>query len=346
VERARRLAADGGDDRLAAWSRVLASRIATFTRTPDELTAEQLAELAATFTRHEDAPGLQRIERLRAGAAWAAGRMTEAAEHFGAAAQQAEAAGELAEAARQRQGQLDMMTMGPARASQVAAFAESELAKQPNRTTAALLSLNLAAARAAEGRLQEARDLIRAARNTLREMGLRTWAEISGQIEGHIELLAGEPRRARDVLEASREGLIGLGERAYLSTTSGVLANLYCDLGNFPRALELSRESEQASDPDDVASEAFWRAARARVLAQSGSREEARALMAEAIRLIFTSEMLELQGMILEASADLASVEGDVARHVEDLQRAAALYERKGNRASASRVRAPKRRGI
>jgi tetratricopeptide (TPR) repeat protein len=88
-----------------------------------------------------------------------------------------------------------------------------------------------------------------------------------------------------------------------------------------------------------VVSQALWRTARARVLAQRGEHHPARALAEEAVELMRPTGELVLQA---EALLDLAEVlelsaEAAAARHA--LHDALALFERKGNVVSATYTR-------
>src|SRR5437773_905361 len=69
--------------------------------------------------------------------------------------------------------------------------------------------------------------------------------------------------------------LTELGEKYFLSTVAGELARVLCAQGRFDEADAMSREAEELADDDDIASQALWRAARAKVAAQRDRFEEA-----------------------------------------------------------------------
>ncbi|HEX2221320.1 MAG TPA: AAA family ATPase [Candidatus Limnocylindria bacterium] len=333
-------AADAGDERLAAWCRLLGARIVKFTRREagGHLPVEEMARLRSVFERHHDVLGLARLARARAGMAWELGRMREASAAYREATAHALAAGEEGEAAGYRALALEILAIGPTPASEVRRSVEEELARRPNPVTEAFLKVNLAGAEAALGRFDDARHHIHEARTTMRELGQGMWAEISGQLAALVEIQAGSLEAARQLLESSRQALSAMGERAYLSTTVALLANVLCDIGEHERALVLSRESEAASHAGDVYTEALWRIARGRALARDGAVDEARRLMAEAIERASETDMLELRGLILEAAADIAALVEGAGSEGRMLEQAAELYAEKENVVGRRRV--------
>jgi len=130
-----------------------------------------------------------------------------------------------------------------------------------------------------------------------------------------------------------------MGERADLSTMSTVLADVLERAGDDAEAERFARISEQASDPDDIDSQARWRAVQARLLAKRGRLQAAEALAREAWRLAEPVDVLGLQadcqlalGAVLRAAGRDAEAQAAFAQALD-------LLDRKGNLVLARRVR-------
>jgi tetratricopeptide (TPR) repeat protein len=152
-------------------------------------------------------------------------------------------------------------------------------------------------------------------------------------------MLAGNPEAAASTLRDSYATLEEMGERGFLSTIAGFLAQALCAQGEYDEAEHFSRVSEAAAAPDDVMSQVLWRTARAKVQAQRGDAEAAETLAREAVELAEGTELLNTQG---DALVDLATVLTATGRREEALvaaEAAAERYEQKGNRPSLERAR-------
>jgi class 3 adenylate cyclase/tetratricopeptide (TPR) repeat protein len=330
------------DALLDAWCQVVALRLQTLTRR-DEATdpsETQLAALATVFERSSDEGGLARVDRLRAGRAWSLGRMAEAAAGFEAAALHAQRGGLLAEAANHRVLRLNLVLMGPAPLTEVLETVEGMLPLGLDLQSVAALKLIRSVVLASVGRIVEAREEYHDGRTTLVELGHQTLAGIAGQHGGFIEIQAGDLDAAREALESSYRELAAIGERNYSSTTVAQLAAVLCELGRFDEAFEMSRVSEDSSDPADVSTEALWRTARARVLAHRGERRVAESLMARALELAGSTDMTWIQADIWRHAAEVRSTLGRSSEvQIDALNEALRLYTAKGMEVMAGRVR-------
>jgi hypothetical protein len=88
-------------------------------------------------------------------------------------------------------------------------------------------------------------------------------------------MLAGDLPAAELELRRGVELLEGMGERAYLSTLGAMLADVLELVDKDDEAGRFARVSEEASDPDDIDSQARWRAVKAKLLAKRGRLEVA-----------------------------------------------------------------------
>jgi tetratricopeptide (TPR) repeat protein len=163
---------------------------------------------------------------------------------------------------------------------------------------------------------------------------------ISGiQMIAETERLAGRFEEAERLFRESHEAFDEAGETGFNSTVTGLLALTVCDLGRFDEAEEFAEKSRTLAAEDDFASQAVWRMAKARVLAQRGEFEEALTLADEAVAingrtdyLVWQGDSYEVRGLVLEAAG-----RGGEARaaYAEGLIR----YGRKGNVVAADRIR-------
>jgi tetratricopeptide (TPR) repeat protein len=189
------------------------------------------------------------------------------------------------------------------------------------------------------GELDEGRQLIRRARATFSEFGLRLQAVSSARAEALVERYAGDSAAVERLLRRACDELRAAGETGFLSTEVGELADALYELGRYDEAEAATRESERLTQQADVASQIVWRRGRAKVLARRGEVDEALRLAREAIGCAEAPDELEALG---DAYRDLAEVErlaGRADGAEEALEQALAAYERKGLVPMAERIR-------
>jgi tetratricopeptide (TPR) repeat protein len=193
---------------------------------------------------------------------------------------------------------------------------------------------------AMEGRIEEARRVVADAREEAEDLGKSVWAASVRMASATAEHIIGDLGRAELELRAAREVFVRLNEKSLLSSVSGHLANILCDLGRFEEALPFVEESRMLCPSTDVDCQIGWRCALALVLGQRGDAAEADRLAGEAVAMCRQTDNLNQQADTLCVLADVERAagrrdEGDMA-----LREAIALYERKGNVVSAATSRA------
>jgi predicted ATPase len=209
-----------------------------------------------------------------------------------------------------------------------------------DRQAEALVLCSLAQLRAMRGEFERARELVRAARTVLDDLGVIVLAAATAIDSARVELLAGDLVTAERELRHAEETLTALGEKYLLPPLAAVLAQVVYAQGRADEAEQITRRTEELSDPDDVEPQALWRSVRAKVLAGRDLADEAEQLAREAVRLMRATDA---PGMQADALLDLAEVlrrsaGADEARAVA--VEAKALYESKGNTAAAARAAA------
>jgi len=230
---------------------------------------------------------------------------------------------------------------GPTPADEAAARCEQLLAEGAGGPAGdAQVLVFLAGLVAMLGRLDDARLLARQARAVFDDLGHLGFSGFWGQVAGEIEILAGEPSAAEEILRESCELL----DRAHLpggfATRAGQLASVLYAQGNHVEAEEWLRAAESAGSPDDLFARLAWQTVRAKVLARSGERARAQRLGRETVAAAEETDSLNQRA---RAYLDLA----EVLRHcdleheaTELVERARREYEQKGNVAALARLTA------
>ena len=114
-----------------------------------------------------------------------------------------------------------------------------------------------------------------------------------------------------------------------------LLAEALCLQGRFEEAETVTETSERTAWPDDLHAQVGWRAARAQSFAGRGEARRGEELAREALMLLEGADDLDLHGDAFVALG--ATLTGQARREAFD--EAVALYEAKGNLASAERAR-------
>jgi class 3 adenylate cyclase len=155
-------------------------------------------------------------------------------------------------------------------------------------------------------------------------------------MSGKIELLAGDPVAAERRLRVGFEQMSAMGDTAFSAPIAARLAEAVVLQGRVDDALELTELVAGTANPSDFGVQGSWRATRARCLLSRGEREAAVAVAREGSDLVGRTDNLNAHADILWALAEVS--DGEEAERAAG--EALVLYERKGNRASAERLRA------
>jgi tetratricopeptide (TPR) repeat protein len=140
-------------------------------------------------------------------------------------------------------------------------------------------------------------------------------------------------------LRAGYEGLEQMGDKAYLSTVAGHLAQALYVQGRHDEADHFAAICRETAQPDDLASQIIWRGVCAKIAAQRGEHEEAEKLAREAVLLATPSEGVETRAETLFDLAEVLELSGRLEEAVASAQEALRLYEQKGIVPSIRRVR-------
>jgi class 3 adenylate cyclase/tetratricopeptide (TPR) repeat protein len=208
-----------------------------------------------------------------------------------------------------------------------------------DRKAEAVLLCVLARLEAMEGRFDSARQLYRRSRAQLEEFGWNLYAALTSLDSGPVELLAGDAAAAEAELRRDYQALEQMGERNYIATTAGFLAEALYAQGRYDESSTFARTSSEVSAEDDVAAQFHWRSVTAKLLARAGRLEEAEAMAREALDIILRSEEVDSQAGALLDLGEVLRLAGKAAQAVAAIEEGAELYERKGNLVFAAKAR-------
>ena len=208
-----------------------------------------------------------------------------------------------------------------------------------DRKAEAVTLLYLSHLEAMHGDFDRARDLYRRSRAILDEFGMKLYAALTSLDSAPIELLAGDPAAAEAELRTDYETLEEMGERNYLATDAGVLAEALYQQDRLDDAERFARIAQEMGAPDDVSSETLWRSVLGKTLARRGEFEEGRRLVLEAVEMLGPSDELDSKGNVLVDLAEVELLSGRVDEAAAALEGGIDLFEAKGNIVSAGRSR-------
>jgi class 3 adenylate cyclase/tetratricopeptide (TPR) repeat protein len=177
------------------------------------------------------------------------------------------------------------------------------------------------------GRFTDARAAVARARSMFAGFGAKfAWAECAIPA-GEIELIAGDPAAAERYLREGFEAFQAMGERGFLGTIAGLLAEALYAQGRLNEAQGLTEEAEALAVPDDFDAQARWRAARAKVLARRGQFPAARQLIEDAVALISPTSYEVLKAQTLMAKAEVNRLAGARDQAEASLRAALRIYQ-------------------
>ncbi len=336
-------AREHSDDRLEAEASLLALMLQLYTADATdwaESVATQVDRAVPIFEAMDDHAGLALAWRLRFGMFGTEGKYGDAARAADQVIEHARLAGDFRAQTRGASGYATSAPYGPIPVPEAIERCE-ELARSSHgdQRTVATINSALSQLYAMRGEFEKARDLYRGARATLEDLGAGVLSASTSIDSSRVELLAGDLAAAERELRRDYDALTAMGEKFLLSTIAGFLGHVEIEAGHLDAAGALADEVRDLAPPDDIDSQAMWRAVKARVVALEGQRDEGVALAREAVEISRRADAPRLQADMLVA---LAATEGacghpsDANQHFSDALR---LYEGKGDLISSARIR-------
>jgi class 3 adenylate cyclase/tetratricopeptide (TPR) repeat protein len=181
------------------------------------------------------------------------------------------------------------------------------------------------------GRFDEARESMRRARELMDEVALTVWrAGPYAQLNGWVEILAGDTQAAERELRAGSDTLSQIGEMSWFSTVAAILGEAVLANGRADEAEALAQASRDAAAPDDVYSQVMWRTVASKVLAMRGAGDEAEPLGQEAVALVTPTDFLHLRWHALLSHAHVLESLGRAGEAAAYASQAADVAAEKG----------------
>jgi len=296
----------------------------------------QATEMIEGLEAAGDHAGLARVWRLLTFAYWTVSQFGRAAHAANQMIRHATQAGDETTARRYAGALAQSALLGPTPVSEAITICEQVLAQvTEDRKATAITDVTLAHLEAMRGRFSEARVRYRRSRALLEEFGWRLTAAATSLDSAVVEMLADDLEAAEAELRKDYRALDEMGERNYLSTTAGLLAEVLYRQDRFAEAGEFAANCRALAAADDVSSQFLWRCVEAKLLVRNSSDERADALIREGLELIGASDFLNLQGNGFMDLAEVCRLRGDTAGALDALARAADRFEAKGNIISA-----------
>jgi class 3 adenylate cyclase/tetratricopeptide (TPR) repeat protein len=311
-------------------------RYATGAASSHDSVVAQATELIDGLEAAEDHAGLARAWRVLTFAYWNASQFGRAADAANQMIRHATKAGDETTARRYAGALAQSALLGPIPVGEAIATCQQVLAQvTEDRKSTAVTEVSLAHLEAMRGNFPEARRRYRRSRALLEEFGWRLTAAGTSLDSAPVEMLAGDLEAAEAELRKDYQTLDQMGERSYLSTTAGLLADVLYRQGRFAEAADFAASCRAFASSDDVSSQFLWRCVDAKLLARGDAHERADALIREALDLIGDSDLLDWQGNGFMDLAEVCRLRGDTGQALDALARARDRFEAKGNIVSA-----------
>ena len=145
------------------------------------------------------------------------------------------------------------------------------------------------------------------------------------------EMRAGRLTEAESAARGGVERLERLGERGFLSSTTGILAEVLYRQGKFDEAEDWARRTEELAAKDDFDPQFRSRAVQARVLATRGDFTEAEPLARDALAIVESTDWHIARGEAAAALGEVLELAGREDEARSFYEQALASFECKGS---------------
>lgn len=336
-----RAARDRGDPRTETDARVERGFVGMQLGSQGMLAWKETADAAvSTFEELDDELGLAKAWRLRGWVAWDLASATDADRALTRALGHAIRAHDRREKSEALQMLSLTITWGSIPADEGLRRCDELLQESDgDRGVQASVMATRAILSGMQGDFEGARTFVNQALDTFADLGQLlylgvTQAQECGLIERWADDLAAAERWHRKGIEQLEQ----IGERSFQSTALALLAETVYRQGRYAEAEELSRQSEESGDPEDVVTQAFWRSIRGKVMARKQEADAAAAMGREAATIAERSD-LWIRALVYDDLAEILRLVGDVPAAVSAARRALHLYDEKGAIVCARNIR-------
>jgi predicted ATPase/class 3 adenylate cyclase len=293
------------------------------------------------FQDHEDDHGLSKLWRLHALVHWFEGRCRAADDAWGKAAEHARNAGDDRARAEILSWVASSAFIGPTPAGEGIRRCQAiHNEVHDDRRAAAATLYPLAGLYAMTGRFDTARQLLDSARRTLEDLGYVTLSSSFTQYEGYVEILAGDLTRAEQRLALGLERLEEMGEKAFVSSSAALIAEVLYQQGRQEDAARFVDRSKETAAPDDLAAQITWRMVQAKLLTTTGHMEDAETLARHAVALAAETDWSTYHAAACVALGEVLRECGRPEEAETAIREALSLYGAKENVVAVKEVQA------
>jgi class 3 adenylate cyclase/tetratricopeptide (TPR) repeat protein len=324
-----RAAAELADERLIARARLEELIVSTHLRPDAELDPAAYDQPIAVLERLGDDVGLAQGLAYRGRVDFYRGHSVRALADYERAVEIAGRHGLRRDEREWKQWQAAAHYWGSTPLTEVRRFTDALTAEDARSGVAMSGLLMDAAILALTGQFDAARTLVAEGVPVARELGVVS-AGMIGMAGGHVELLAGAPDAAVELLRESWDRYGEIGETGFRSTVGTLLARALFQAGRTEEAEQVLDETESFVQAEDFDPQARLRSVRALILAARGQRDEAERLAREAVAIAEPTDYLEMKADALVALATVLESEHKVEEARDARTRALAFYEQKG----------------
>jgi class 3 adenylate cyclase/tetratricopeptide (TPR) repeat protein len=173
-----------------------------------------------------------------------------------------------------------------------------------------------------------------------REFGNDLHLSSARMSSANTEIRAGNYDVAEAEARKGVEGLERLGEKGFLSSMVGQLAEALYRQGRFHEAEEAAKRTADLATSDDFDPNYHWRSVVARVLAQRGEFAEAERLARGAVAIVETTDWHHQRGSALSSLGEVLELAGRKEEARSAYEQALAAFERKEALPEAEAIRA------
>jgi tetratricopeptide (TPR) repeat protein len=300
----------------------------------------RLPEIIGEFERRGDVRGLARAHFAWAVAHVLANRATPWAEHMALAADYAQRAGDEGLRARALSWYVSALWHGLASAEEVRRAIEAVDRDDQGAYQAGGIDLGRGWLAQADGDFQRAREYVQRARDIYTEMGAPVMAGACHQELGDIELMAGDPDAAAEVLRRGDQLLLELVEYSYRSTVVAMLAWANALRGDREGALAAVELAEELSAPEDILNFIYTHQVRSALALADRDLDAAERWARSALDYALATNLYASVGEAQLQFSRVMAARGRI-KEAEDAARAAVdIFERKGDRPRSEQARA------
>jgi tetratricopeptide (TPR) repeat protein len=345
VADARRAAATAGDPRLDAEVRTLEVNLRRLTN-PRWWAANgraEAAELASIYRELGDDAGSAKAWHLLGKAHSDRGEQAAAREAFEHALEFAQRAGDLAIEGWIRYWLIQAAVYGPTPCEEVVGRAREDLEwarAHRNRSLEGSILSSIGEMLARSGRASSAAEAFADARRVFEQVGHRSHLAYLALSVAAVEPLASDPPAAERELRPAFEFFDEVGAEHITATVAPMLASVLVPQGRTGEAIELTELAERIAAPDDLDGQVKWRLARAAALSLAGDHADAERLARASVALAKPTDTVILEADALAGLGSVLMAAGAAGEAAGPIERAAELYEAKGDTVSAGRWRA------